>query len=129
MENTVKERIMIFLDFKDMKPATFERLCGLSNGYLNQLKKEPSLSKIEKILETFPELNKEWLMTGEGQMLNGTVIGDGNIKGDNNNWTNVNTDSALLRAIEAIGEQQKITAKSQEQIDRLIGIIEKNFQN
>lgn len=129
MENTVKERIMIFIGFKGLKPATFERLCGLSNGYLNQLKKEPSLSKIEKILETFPELNKEWLTTGEGPMLNNTVIGDGNIKGDNNNWTNVNTDSALLRAIEAIGEQQKITAKSQEQIDRLIGIIEKNFQN
>ena len=58
-------------------------------------------------------------------MLRDVVIGDGNIKGDNNNWTNVNTDSALLRAIEAIGEQQKITAKSQEQIDRLLGIIEK----
>ncbi len=58
-------------------------------------------------------------------MLNNTVIGDNNIKGDNNNWTNVNTDKALLRAIEAISEQQKITAKSQEQIDRLLGIIEK----
>lgn len=129
MENTVKERIMIFLAFKEMKPATFERLCGLSNGTLKQMKNEPRLSNIEKILETFPELNREWLLTGEGEMLNNTVIGDGNIKGDNNNWTNVNTDSALLRAIEAIGEQQKITAKSQEQIDRLIGIIEKNFQN
>ena len=80
---------------------------------------------IEKILETFPEINKEWLLTGEGEMLRDVVIGDGNIRGDNNNWTNVNTDAALLRAIEAIGEQQKITAKSQEQIDRLLGLIEK----
>ena len=125
MENTVKQRIMIFLEFKDMKPATFERICGLSNGTLRQMKNEPRLSNVEKILEAFPELNKTWLLTGEGEMLNGTVIGDGNIRGDNNNWTNVNTDSALLRAIEAIGEQQKITAKSQEQIDRLLGLIEK----
>lgn len=125
MEQTVKERIMIFIEFKNMKPATFERMAGLSNGYLKQLKNSPSISMIEKILETFPEINKEWLLTGEGEMLRDVVIGDGNIKGDNNNWTNVNTDSALLRAIEAIGEQQKITAKSQEQIDRLLGIIEK----
>lgn len=125
MENTVKERIMIFLDFKDMKPATFERLCGLSNGTLKQMKNEPRLSNIEKILETFPELNREWLLTGNGEMLNNTVIGEGNIKGDNNNWTNVNTDSALIGAIDALREQQKLTAKSQEQIDRLLGIIEK----
>lgn len=125
MENTVKERIMIFLEFKAMKPATFERLCGLSNGTLKQMKNEPRLSNIEKILETFPELNREWLLTGNGEMLNNTVIGDGNIKGDNNNWTNVNTDSALIGAIDALREQQKLTAKSQEQIDRLLGIIEK----
>lgn len=125
MEQTVKERIMIFIESKNMKPATFERMAGLSNGYLKQLKNSPSISMIEKILETFPEINKEWLLTGEGEMLRDVVIGDGNIRGDNNNWTNVNTDAALLRAIEAIGEQQKITAKSQEQIDRLLGLIEK----
>lgn len=125
MEQTVKERIMIFIESKNMKPSTFERMAGLSNGYLKQLKNSPSISMIEKILETFPEINKEWLLTGEGKMLRDVVIGDGNIRGDNNNWTNVNTDSALLRAIEAIGEQQKITAKSQEQIDRLLGLIEK----
>lgn len=125
MENTVKERIMIFIEFKAMKPATFERLCGLSNGTLKQMKNEPRLSNIEKILETFPELNREWLLTGNGEMLNNTVIGEGNIKGDNNNWTNVNTDSALIGAIDALREQQKLTAKSQEQIDRLLGIIEK----
>ena len=116
---------MIFIEFKAMKPATFERLCGLSNGTLKQMKNEPRLSNIEKILETFPELNREWLLTGNGEMLNNTVIGEGNIKGDNNNWTNVNTDSALIGAIDALREQQKLTAKSQEQIDRLLGIIEK----
>lgn len=125
MEQTVKERIMIFINAIGTNPSAFQIKAGLSNGYLNQLRNCPSPSKIEDIIKAFPELNKTWLLTGEGEMLNGTVIGDGNIRGDNNNWTNVNTDSALLRAIEAIGEQQKITAKSQEQIDRLLGLIEK----
>lgn len=68
METTVKQRITLFIESKGMKPATFERLCGLSNGYLNQLKKSPSLSKIEQICDSFPEINKEWLVTGKGEM-------------------------------------------------------------
>ena len=53
-------------------------------------------------------------------MLNdGTTITQSNVNGDNN----VNTD--LKNAINEIGEQRKITAKAQEQIDRLLAIIER----
>lgn len=48
-----------------------------------------------------------------------------NIVGDNNNWNNVNTDEALSRALNEIGEQRKLVAKAQEQIDRLISLLEK----
>lgn len=69
MEQTVKQRITAFLDKKDIKTATFERLSGLSNGYLKQLRKEPSREKIEGILKAYPELNEDWLKKGEGNML------------------------------------------------------------
>lgn len=138
MENTVKERIMIFLAFKEMKPATFERLCGLSNGTLKQMKNEPRLSNIEKILETFPELNREWLITGQGEMLvpsqsTGNITSNdstvaANIGGDNQQNSGLVIE-VLARQLgekdRQIQEQQRLTAKSQEQIDRLLGIIEK----
>ena len=68
MENTVKQRIMLFIQMKGIKVGTFERMCGLSNAYLKSINNSPSLSKIDKICETFPELNKDWLITGRGEM-------------------------------------------------------------
>ena len=120
METTVKQRIMTFLKCQEIRPAHFERKCGFSNGYLASLKDSPSTEKTNKILECYPILNRIWLLTGEGPMLNdGTTITQSNVNGDNN----VNTD--LKNAINEIGEQRKITAKAQEQIDRLLAIIER----
>lgn len=66
---TVKERINEFIKFKKISLRGFESQCGLSNGYLRQLRNSPTADKIETILSAFPELNREWLMTGEGEML------------------------------------------------------------
>ena len=68
----------------------------------------------------FPELNRDWLLYGEGEMLKSPVQ---EIKGDNNtqvigDGNHVSTPSTLDKALDAL-------AKSQEQIDRLIGVLEK----
>lgn len=69
METTVKERLMEFIEYKNIKKRAFEEAVGLSNGYLNQLRNSPGVDKISAILETYPEINKVWLLTGEGEML------------------------------------------------------------
>ena len=119
MENTVKQRLMDFIKSQNITPATFERRCGLSNGYLKSLRECPSKSKLDDIFAEFPQLSRVWLLAGEGPMLNdgSTVVqGDGNTTiGDN---SHVNTDAAILKAME-------VAAKSQEHIDRLLAIIEK----
>lgn len=66
---TVKERIIIYINSKGISPHGFEVRCGLSNGYLRQLRNSPTGDKIEIILATFPDLDRKWLMTGEGEML------------------------------------------------------------
>ncbi len=71
METTVKERIISFLKFKGIGQTKFEQLCGLSRGYVTNLKNAPKTDKVLKILNTFPELDKVWLLTGEGSMLRG----------------------------------------------------------
>lgn len=69
MEETVKDRIKEFISRSGISTNRFERNAGLSVGYLRQLRKEPSREKIKNILEAFPLLNEEWLLTGEGEML------------------------------------------------------------
>lgn len=67
---TIKDRIEVFISSKGIKRAVFEKACGFSNGYTRNLKENPSAKKIENILMTYPELNRVWLLSGEGEMLN-----------------------------------------------------------
>lgn len=69
MELTVKQRLMQFVSYLEMGQTRFEDETGLARGYLSKLKREPSPSKILSIVSRFPQLNKDWLLTGEGEML------------------------------------------------------------
>ena len=69
METTVKQRLIRFYESKRLSKSEFERLCGLSNGYIDKLRHSPSAAKLESIYLRFPDLNKVWLLTGEGEML------------------------------------------------------------
>lgn len=66
---TLKDRLLEYCQYTGVKISAFERRSGLSNGYFNQVKKEPSRSKISQIAAAFPDLNTDWLLTGEGEML------------------------------------------------------------
>ncbi len=66
---TIKDRIETFIEHQGIRRSTFEKSCGFSNGYTRNLKENPSASKIEDILNAYPELNRIWLLTGEGEML------------------------------------------------------------
>ena len=67
---TIKDRILVFLGNKKITKSAFEIAVGLSNGYMNSLRHSPKNEKIMKILETYPELNKIWLLSGDGEMFN-----------------------------------------------------------
>ena len=74
---TVIERLMLFLESKNMKPARAEKECGFSNGLLGnayRMKASIGSDKLEKILNTYPELSAEWLMRGVGPMIIGGGI-------------------------------------------------------
>ncbi len=66
---TIKDRIEEFISLRGIKRSVFERTCGFSNGYTRNLKENPSGTKIEDILSAYPELNRVWLLSGEGEML------------------------------------------------------------
>lgn len=70
MEQTVKERLMIFIKKKGLSHKRFEIAAKLSIGYVSNLRRSPSAEKLVSIFSAFPDLNKTWLLTGEGEMLN-----------------------------------------------------------
>lgn len=70
MQQSVKERIILFIKKKGLSQKKFEKAAGLSNGYINSLRKSPTAEKMRSIIDAFPEINPQWLLTGEGEMLN-----------------------------------------------------------
>jgi transcriptional regulator with XRE-family HTH domain len=73
METTVKERLVKFIKYKGLSQKRFEEKVGLSNGYVNNIRRSITVDKLQKIALCFPELNKAWLITGDGEMLNSDV--------------------------------------------------------
>ena len=79
MESIIKERLIEFIVSQKMSINKFEKECGLSTGYIKNMRKSVSPDKLQSIVQKFPELNPGWLMAGEGKMLKSNV----NVSGDN----------------------------------------------
>ena len=71
---TTKDRTLRFIAHKGLSVKKFEEICGLSNGYLNSMKSGYGNSKLAQVLRAFPELNRDWLVYGEGEMIKGESI-------------------------------------------------------
>lgn len=124
---TVKERLIIYIKHLGIGQRKFEIKCGLANGYINNIRQSITPEKLQKISLYNPELNTGWLMTGEGEMLKSSVTienGDGSthVIGDGNHVT---APTTLDKALDEIAAQRRLVEKSQEQIDRLLSVIEK----
>lgn len=65
----IKERMLEFIERMNLTKKDFELASGLSNGYLNNCKGNVGAAKLEGILSAYPQLNRTWLLTGEGEML------------------------------------------------------------
>ena len=69
-QNSVKNRLIDFLKYKGISQSKFEQQCGISNGYVNNIRKGIKSEMFDKkIAPIFPELSKTWLLLGEGSMI------------------------------------------------------------
>ncbi|MBP2661769.1 MAG: hypothetical protein H6Q69_4801, partial [Firmicutes bacterium] len=78
MNTNLKDRFKELLLKLEIGQGKFEELCGMGNGTINNIKIGISSPNLEKISNTFPEINLIWLITGKGEMFieNQTVITD-----------------------------------------------------
>lgn len=76
MENTL-QRIKRYIDFRGIRVSVLEREVGMSNGsFASQLKNNKTIGvdKLENILKIYEDINVEWLLTGNGNMLKEVVL-------------------------------------------------------
>lgn len=75
---TTNDRIKHLISFKQLSISSFSREIGLINGVtiskiINQNRK-PSSKTIGRIIQAFPDINYDWLVNGEGEMIKGSVV-------------------------------------------------------
>ncbi|WP_299677569.1 hypothetical protein [uncultured Dokdonia sp.] len=69
----VNDRAKLFVKSQEITMKTFERSINASNGYMNNITRSISLEKIALIVQKYPLLNIEWLLTGKGDMLKSLI--------------------------------------------------------
>lgn len=65
---TVKGRLLTFLKDKRISQTEFCRRLGVASTYIGVIRKSIPAEKINKIVTLYPELNRDWLLYGEGEM-------------------------------------------------------------
>lgn len=115
------DRFDEYMKTKGLNDNQVTKQIGLSIGTLGKSRKEGrdlSDKVIEKILNFYIDLNKVWLLTGEGDMMIKGVV-QNNHNGNNINHGNVTLEDSSANKFIALLQ------KKDEQIDRLLAIIEK----
>jgi len=151
--------IFEILEYTKLNTKNFSERIGLDRPqalYDIQKGKTKSISSrlLNKIISVFPEINKYWILTGEGEMLNNdcntnnTIDINANLSIDEVNENPINSNSLLelqvvnqkiminqqdrmegnqkiiIKQQEQMDGNQRIIMKQQEQLDRLLAIME-----
>lgn len=117
------DRIYEYINYKGMKISDFERANSISNGYLSKMKmRSAGIGEdiLTQILENCPEINPEWLILGEGEMIKGENV----LKIHNPPYPEAINGNVVvpLYDIEAAANLTKIMAKENENIIGYISI-------
>lgn len=66
----------MFLRAERITNSEFARKMGLSPAYIGSMRKSMPEEKVEKLCEIFPNLNRDWLLYGQGEMYADHQIND-----------------------------------------------------
>lgn len=124
MEEGIKQRTIKFVKSLNITMKNFENQCGLSNGYVSAMRKGFGRAKLENVLSSFPQLNRDWLLYGEGEMLRSPITQTATGHHINQSVGDSGLTAQLEKANREIERLQSQLAKAQEQNDRLLKIIE-----
>lgn len=73
---TVKDRLLHYLESQNIPKTVFCREMGLSPAYVTAMRKSLPEEKVKRMCEIYPNLNRDWLLYGEGEMLQTPVANE-----------------------------------------------------
>ncbi len=112
---TIKDRVHAFVEYKGLTVKRFEEMCRLSNGYISSMRKGFGVDKLNNVLMVFPDLNRDWLLYGEGEMIK---IAEEHL--EEPIPTTYVDPARINRLIDTVCSQQETIAKQCEMIERLV---------
>lgn len=124
-----KRRILQFIEYKGIGITNFLKKTGIKRGFLDTDKLDSSVSDmfLAKIIAVFPELNIEWLLTGEGNMLRK----EGVIQQAHNNISSTITQHQTINAPDDYEtlkkENQRLTQENSGLKDKIIQLMEEKM--
>ena len=127
------DRFDKYLEFKGITDYRATIDAGLSKGTIGKSRekgRDLSNKSVEKLVEVYSDLNKAWLLSGSGDMLNSsspqTVTatlsaeeGSTAFIGDNNK---VNADQTIAMLVAEVAAQRRVTEKVLEQNSELLAM-------
>lgn len=128
MKTPITERLVSFLRKKKLTNREVANILGVHEMTLNNKlngTRNLDLTTIELFATHFEDLSMEWLLRGDNQQTTSN-ISDSSMTGVNVHGNNIAINDAGIELLKEVIQQNKQqTQKFQEQLDRLINIIEK----
>lgn len=118
MNQRVKELIKELKNLRIVhSQADFASEVGIGVVQLSEIvsgKRKVTDYYVNKILTRFPEINKSWIINGEGEMLKNSAVAESHsisIAGEEikENEINVNTDATIAALIAEVSAQRRLT--------------------
>lgn len=125
--NTIQDRLAQFLTDYNISVQKFERQCDMGQGAASKLSLKSYATTYAKIAKAYPQLNIQWLKTGEGEMLNPKKEFNQSNSGGNNQQIEKVGDHADLRTgtfFETCPEDQKRINNLEREVGDLKGKLE-----
>lgn len=115
--------------------ADCARLIGIDKAELSKMmtgNRKVSQRCVDSLLTKFPEINENWLRTGDGEMFidlvysqdsSPTVIADDHSTAIAGNKNVVNADQTIAMLVAEVAAQRKVTEKVLEQNSELLALV------
>lgn len=116
---TIKDRLILFINSLGLSKMAFEVSCGLSNGYIGSIRKGIGHNALEQISEKHPNLNTGWLLTGEGTMLRSPLSPENILGSKDDEDDHIREGEEKVALLVEIDNLKKQIAKKEERIDKL----------
>lgn len=116
----IKERFKEFIAYKKLTQRRFQASIGVSSAYINSITDGIGADVLRRVSIAYPELNTNWLLTGDGDMLNplpgvsAIATGDSSIAAVN---------SHIQASNEVLKERVRLLEKLLEEKERLISVL------